>query len=209
VLEEEKIGSFLESLGSSSPTPGGGAVSSLCAALAAALGAMVAALSQREKYGEIREPITEWQQKFASRSLEFLRLGEQDAEAFQQVMDAFRMPRENALDRQTAIQAALKQASLVPLELARGIIALSPGIQLLAIKGNRNLLSDVGIASSAAEAALVSAQLNVLVNLMAIKDKQFVSELHQVLQQELIPAKEVFRQQTESIIRTLEGGMPP
>jgi formiminotetrahydrofolate cyclodeaminase len=208
VLEEEKIGSFLASLGSNSPTPSGGAVSALCAALSAALGAMVAALSQGEKYAEIREPMAEWQQKFASKSLEFLRLGEQDAEAFRHVMTAFRMPRENALARQTAIQAALKQASLVPLELARGIIALSPGIQLLAINGNRNILSDVGIASSAAEAALVSAQLNILVNLSAIKDQQFASELHQVLQQEVVPARDIFRQQTESIIRTLEGGMP-
>lgn len=207
VLEEEKIGSFLESLCSSSPTPGGGAVSALCAASAAALGAMVAALSQGEKYAAIRQSMAEWQEKFASKSREFLQLGEQDAEAFQKVMDAYRMSRENPLDRQAAIQVALKQASLVPLQLARGIIELTPGIQFLAINGNQNVLSDVGVASSAAEAALASANINVLVNLMAIKDRQFVAEMHQILQQEVIPARGEFRQQTEFIIKTLEGGI--
>jgi formiminotetrahydrofolate cyclodeaminase len=207
VIEEEKIGSFLESLCSSSPTPGGGAVSGLCAASAAALGAMVAALSQGEKYAAIRQQMAEWQEKFASKSLEFLELGEQDVKAFQKVMAAYRMPRENPLDRQTAIQAALKQASLVPLQLARGMIELSPGIQFLAINGNRNVLSDVGVASSAAEAALASAQINVLVNLMAIKDRQFAAEMHQILEQEVIPARGEFHQQTESIIKALEGGI--
>jgi len=207
VLEEEKIGSFFESLCSSSPTPGGGAVSGLCAASAAALGAMVAALSQGEKYAAIREPMAEWHEKFASKSLEFLKLGEQDVKAFQKVMAAYRMPRENFLDRETAIQAALKQASLVPLQLARGMIELSPGIQFLAINGNRNVLSDVGVASSAAEAALASAHINVLVNLMAMKDRQFATEIHQILQQEVIPARGKFRQLTESIIKTLEGGI--
>ena len=207
MLEEEKIGSFLESLCSSSPTPGGGAVSGLCAASAAALGAMVAALSQGEKYAAIRQQMAEWQEKFASKSLEFLELGEQDVKAFQKVMAAYRMPRENLLDRQTAIQAALKQASLIPLQLARGLIELSPGIQFLAINGNRNVLSDVGVASSAAEAALASAHINVLVNLMAMKDRQFAAEMHQILQQEVIPARGEFRQQTESIIKALEGGI--
>jgi len=207
VLEEEKIGLFLESLCSSSPTPGGGAVSGLCAASAAALGAMVAALSQGKKYTAIRGQMAEWQEKFASKSLEFLELGEQDVKAFQKVMAAYRMPRENLLDRQTAIQAALKQASLIPLQLARGLIELSPGIQFLAINGNRNVLSDVGVASSAAEAALASAHINVLVNLMAMKDRQFAAEMHQILQQEVIPARGEFRQQTESIIKALEGGI--
>lgn len=207
MLEEEKIGSFLESLCSSSPTPGGGAVSGLCAASAAALGAMVAALSQGKKYTAIRGQMAEWQEKFASKSLEFLELGEQDVKAFQKVMAAYRMPRENLLDRQTAIQAALKQASLIPLQLARGLIELSPGIQFLAINGNRNVLSDVGVASSAAEAALASAHINVLVNLMAMKDRQFAAEMHQILQQEVIPARGEFRQQTESIIKALEGGI--
>ncbi len=208
MFENEKIGSFLESLCSSSPTPGGGAVSALCAASAAALGAMVASLSQGEKFAATHQPMAEWQEKFASKSLEFLRLAEQDAEAFQNVMAAYRMPRENPKERQAAIQAALQQASLVPLQLARGMIELIAGIQFLARNGNRNVLSDVGVASSAAEAALSAAQINVLVNVMAIKDKHFAAEMVQILEQEVIPAKGQFRQQTESIMKILEGGNP-
>jgi formiminotetrahydrofolate cyclodeaminase len=207
VLEEEKIGSFFESLCSSSPTPGGGAVGGLCAASAAALGAMVASLSQGEKYAAFREPMVEWQEKFAIKSLEFLKLGEKDAAAFQQVIAAYRIPKENSLDRGTAIRTALQQATLIPIQLARGIIELAPGIQFLAKNGNRNVLSDVGVASSAAETALASAHINVLVNLMAMRDQQFVAEMHQILQQEVIPARDEFRQLTEAIIQILEGGI--
>lgn len=209
MLEEETIGSFLESLGSSSPTPGGGAVSALCAASAAALAAMVASLSQGAKYAAIRQSMAGWQEQFTSKSQEFLQLGKRDAEAFQQVMVAYRMSRENSLDRQTAIQVASRQAALVPLQLAREIIELIPGIHFLALNGNRNLLSDVGVAASAAEAALASAQLNVLVNLKAIQDQQFAAEMHRILEQEVIPARGEFHRQTEFIIKTLEGGISP
>jgi formiminotetrahydrofolate cyclodeaminase len=208
VLEKEQIGSFLQALCSSSPTPGGGAVSALCAASAAALGAMVASLSQGEKFAAIHKPMTEWQEKFTSKSLEFLRLAEQDAKAFQNVMAAYRMPRENPKERQTAIQAALQQASLVPLQLARGLIELIAGIRFLAINGNQNVLSDVGVASSVAEAALSAAQINVLVNVKAIKDRKFAAKMVQILKQEVLPATDQYRQQTESILKMLEGGIP-
>lgn len=207
MLEEEKIGSFLESLCSSSPTPGGGAVSGFCAALAAALGAMVASLSQGEKFAAIRRQVVEWQEKFAGKSVEFLALVEQDAKTFQEVMAAYRMTKENPVDRQAAIQTALKQASLVPLQLARGVIELYPGIQFLATNGNRNVRSDVGVAASAAEAALTSARINVLVNVIAIKDRPFVAEMIGILEQEVVPARDKFRRQTESIVKTLEGGI--
>jgi formiminotetrahydrofolate cyclodeaminase len=98
---------------------------------------------------------------------------------FDQVMGAYALPKESDAEKQArsgAIQSALKAATEVPLECARAcaeVIALS---RIVAEKGNRNVISDAGVAVLAGYAALKSAALNVYVNAGAIKDEAFVAE---------------------------------
>ena len=102
-----------------------------------------------------------------------------DVEVFDKVMDAYGMAKggdEQKEARSRAIQAALKEATDVPLacaELCAEVIALCGP---LAERGNGNVVSDAGVAALAAYAALRSAALNVWINLGGISDRGFVEE---------------------------------
>nr|WP_306304416.1 cyclodeaminase/cyclohydrolase family protein [Methylogaea oryzae] len=102
-----------------------------------------------------------------------------DVEVFDKVMAAYGLPKdsdEQKAARSAAIQAALKQATDVPMECARACaeaIALS---RIAAEQGNRNVVTDAGVAVMAAYAALKSAALNVYINTGTIRDKDFVEQ---------------------------------
>ncbi len=75
--------------------------------------------------------------------------------------------------RAAAIQAALRGAAEVPLALARCCAELAKFLPPLAAKGNRNLISDVGVAARLCVAAFDCARLNVEVNLALMEDVEF------------------------------------
>ena len=95
---------------------------------------------------------------------------------FSKVMAAYRMPRGTAAEneaRDAAIQAALKGATDIPMEIARVCLAaLQVTCQLSAI-GNKAAVSDAGVAAVMAEAALSGVLLNVDINTSSIKDKDY------------------------------------
>jgi methenyltetrahydrofolate cyclohydrolase len=113
---------------------------------------------------------------------------EDDVKAFDQVMAAYGMAKETDAEKATrdkAIQAALKQATEVPLRCchaAREVIDLAA---IASEKGNLNVISDAGVGVLAAYAALRSAALNVFTNAKIITDKAFaeakVKELEKLL----------------------------
>ena len=102
-----------------------------------------------------------------------------DAEAFDKVMAAFRLPRQTEEKkgvRVKAIQDATKEATLAPLTTARACAEVMVLGKSVAEKGNINAASDAGVAVLLAQAGLKGAALNVLINLGSLKDKTFVSE---------------------------------
>jgi len=102
-----------------------------------------------------------------------LELAIQDAQVFDAVMRARRLPKETSEDkqrRQAAIQEALTAASDVPLDVASRAASLLEIATSLAGTGNPNAISDVGVAALLAHAAVHGALLNVRINLQAIKD---------------------------------------
>jgi formiminotetrahydrofolate cyclodeaminase len=104
---------------------------------------------------------------------------EEDVEAFDTVMAAYRLPKgsdEEKAARSAAIQAGSKKATLVPLDTARACAEVVGLCRPAAELGNPNVLSDAGVAVLCAQAGLKSAALNVLINLGAIKDEQFVTQ---------------------------------
>jgi formiminotetrahydrofolate cyclodeaminase len=176
-FQEMSLRNFSEVLASGAPTPGGGSASALSGALAAGLAAMVARITAASKKfadraGQMNQAATE-----ADRLRdEFLALVDEDARAFDQVMAAFRMPKETPEQqaaRSQAIQQAYKAAVEPPMRVCtRSLRVLELALQV-AEQGNPSAASDAGVAALLAATALEGGALNVQINLGSIKDEGF------------------------------------
>jgi formiminotetrahydrofolate cyclodeaminase len=178
-FQETSLTAFSEALASGAPTPGGGCVAALSGALAAALAAMVArATAASEKFADRAEEMNEVASEADRLRAELLSLVDEDAAAFDQVMAAFRMPKETPDERAVraeAIQRAYVSAAQPPLLVCtKSLRALELAVQV-AEEGNPNAASDSGVAALLAVAALEGAALNVQINLGSIEDETFRS----------------------------------
>jgi len=176
-LASASVASFVDLTSTEAPVPGGGSVAALCGALAAALTAMVANLTHGKKgYEESWEEMGKVAHLAQSIKQSFVRAVDDDARAFDAVMAANRMPKgseEEQKRRDAAIQDATRQAIEVPLEVMRACHRVLPLIEATAEKGNRNSISDAGVAALALRTAAGGAFLNVLINLPGIEDKKY------------------------------------
>ncbi|MEA2021346.1 MAG: cyclodeaminase/cyclohydrolase family protein [Candidatus Caldatribacteriota bacterium] len=181
MLVEKSVIDFLEELASRAPVPGGGSVAALSASLASGLTEMVANLTLGRKGYENTE--VEMKRIILESSVyrkKFLNNIDKDADAFNLVMKAFKMPKntpEEKAGRKEAIQKKMKNAALVPLEVAKDTLKLMEFISEVVEKGNKNALSDGAVASMMARTAVLSALYNVKINLQSIKDENFVKEI--------------------------------
>lgn len=179
MMNDTSIEQFLDALSSQSPTPGGGSAAAIMGAMGAALVAMVCNLTVGKKnYETVANDMAMTLKQAEALRARLTGSVTADVTAFDQVMAAYRLPKETETDNQArsdAIQAALKTATEVPLECARACMEVIQLTRLVAEKGNKNVISDAGVAVVAAHAALRSAALNVLVNTGAIDDAAFVA----------------------------------
>src|SRR5437899_3203779 len=166
---------------SDSPAPGGGSVAALMGALGASLGRMGANLSAAKRgWDDKLEYFSDWAVKGQHLKDELLALVDEDAAAFNKVMDAFGLPKGSAEEksvRTAAIEEATKHAAEVPLKVME---TASKSYQLLsdmAEKGNSASVSDVGVGALATRACIEGAALNVRINLGQLKDEKFKSAL--------------------------------
>jgi glutamate formiminotransferase/formiminotetrahydrofolate cyclodeaminase len=172
-----KVNDFTDLLSTDAPAPGGGSVAALCGALSGALSAMVGALTHGKKgYEEAfdeAEAVSVEGQKLKD---EFLADVDRDTDAFNQVMAAARLPKKTDEDkaaRKAAMEEANKQATLVPLDVLRRTWDASQLARRIAAKGNKNSVSDAGVAALTARTAAEGAYLNVAINLPGIEDEKF------------------------------------
>jgi glutamate formiminotransferase/formiminotetrahydrofolate cyclodeaminase len=172
---------FANELSMDSPAPGGGSVAALCGALSAALAAMVANLTVGKKgYEEVRDDMVAVAVRAQALKDALLEDVDRDTRAFNKVMDAFRLPKttpEQALEKDKAVEEANKEATLVPLEVLEKAVEVVGLAAVTAAKGNKNSVSDAGVAGLAGQAAGEGAFDNVLINLGGIKDRKFVGEV--------------------------------
>jgi len=180
MLSEKPVVAFLDELASSAPAPGGGSAAALVAAIGAALVSMVGNLTVgKKKYVHVQDDIQRILAQSEALRLKCVDLLEKDVSAYTQVTKAYKMPRDTEEQKKAgsaAIQEALKHATAVPMELAEACVEILNLCPESAEKGNVRAISDVGVGALAAEAALRSAALNVLINLGSIKDETFVKE---------------------------------
>ncbi len=180
MLADKNITDFLQELSTDAPTPGGGSVSALMGSSGAALLSMVANLTiGKEKYKDSWEVLTQSKQISEKSRTRLIELIDEDANAFNAVMDSFKMPKdteEQKAKRTATIQSAMKKAADVPLQTMNVCAEALKKVQSAAEAGNPNVISDAGVAAVALNAAIKGAYLNVLINLNFIKDDQFNSK---------------------------------
>lgn len=179
-LMSMKLDDFTHLLSTDAPAPGGGSVAALCGGLSGALSSMVAALTHgKSGYEAAFEEMEEIGIEAQRLKDAFIADVDRDTEAFNGVMDAMRLPKKTDDDkaaRETAIEAATKQATLVPLDVLKRSLEAARLARRVIEKGNRNSVSDGGVAAAAARAAAVGAYLNVVINLAGIRDEKFKRE---------------------------------
>lgn len=176
-VTDETVGGFLEAVGAPTPTPGGGSVSALVAALSVALSRMVAGLALDKKgYENHQADLRELLARAARVQARLTALVDEDAQAYEGVLAAMRSPRDTdgeRAERVARMQAAYRRATEVPLETMRlGVEALELALAA-ADKGNRAATTDAGVAILLSEAAIRGASLNARVNLASIRDDAF------------------------------------
>jgi glutamate formiminotransferase len=168
---------FVEQLAAPTATPGGGSAAAASGAMAAGLATMVASMSRGKKaYLQHERELSEAIARL-SQLREELKAGiDADAESFNVVMKAYKQVKESA-DGDKGIEAALKQATSVPLGVAEKAREVAAIAEKLGPMTNPNMKSDLITAKALAQAAIQGALANVEINLESIKDAGFVAEV--------------------------------
>ncbi|WP_297126388.1 cyclodeaminase/cyclohydrolase family protein [uncultured Porphyromonas sp.] len=179
-LIDMTVAGFIDELASDSPAPGGGSVSALNGAIAAALTSMVGNLTiGKKKYADVEEEMREIVSRVSEIQKELLEAVDKDSDAFNVVFAAFKWPKETEEEkeaRSAEIQRGTKIAADVPMRVAEKAAELMPLIEKVIMKGNQNSITDACCAMMACRYAVIGALLNVRINLGSIKDETFVKE---------------------------------
>lgn len=177
----KSLQNYLDEVASDSPTPGGGNVAAFSGALACSLGIMVCNLSiGKKKYLDVEEDLKDVKFQFENFKSKFIQLAEEDNEAFNKVMAAFKLPKETDEQKNTRdekIEEATIGAAIVPGDVIKVCKNVIPSIQLVVQKGNQNSLSDAGVAVSLLKTAAQGALLNVVINCASLKNQTFANEM--------------------------------
>ena len=178
---EKKTTEFLDALSSAEPVPGGGGASAAVGACACALGMMVANLTVgKKKYAEYEEEIKEALKKLEELRDRLVILTDADAEAFEPLSKAYGLPKETKEqqeEKERVLEAALYEASVVPMEIMETILEAMSYLEALSEKGSRIVISDFGAGILFAEAALEGASLNIFINTKLMKNRERAEEL--------------------------------
>jgi len=168
---------FVEQLAAPTATPGGGSAAAASAAMAAGLATMVASMSRGKKaYVQHEHELSDAIARLAQLREELKAAIDLDAESFNSVMKAYKQAKDSA-DADSIIDAALKQATSVPLSVAEKAREVADIAQKLGPITNPNMKSDLTTAKALARAAIEGALANVEINLESIKDTVFVGEI--------------------------------
>jgi glutamate formiminotransferase/formiminotetrahydrofolate cyclodeaminase len=185
LLVSLSVKDFLTELASSSPAPGGGSVAALSGALGAALSSMVGNLTVGKKdYEPVQDEIKTLLGKCGQIQRKLTELIDKDTEAFNDVIKAFKMPKDTEQQREQrkkAIQKGYKTAAQVPLETANTCANVLDMALVIAEKGNKNSITDAAVSALMAQTGVEGAILNVKINIASIKDQEFVESMNRQL----------------------------
>ncbi|MGH1436646.1 MAG: glutamate formimidoyltransferase [Lewinella sp.] len=172
---------FANETASESPAPGGGSIAAYVGALGAGLGTMVANLSSHKRGWDDRwAEFSEWAERGQELKDQLLLLVDQDTQAFEGIMDAFRLPKGSDAEkaaRREAIQLATKEAMMTPFRIMETSSHIFPLCRAMAENGLPASVSDAGVGALCARAAIHGAHLNVQINASGLHDEYFKEDL--------------------------------
>ena len=180
-LIDMNLSEFTNETSSESPAPGGGSISAYCGAMGAALATMVANLSSHKRGWEDKwEEFSNWAEKGITFQNELLRLVDEDTNAFNKIIEAFRLPKDSEEEkalRNVAIQQATKFAITTPYRVMQTAYDSMQVMKAMAVFGNPNSVTDAAVGALCARTAIRGAFLNVKINCKDCQDKDFVNEI--------------------------------
>ncbi|MDV4150658.1 cyclodeaminase/cyclohydrolase family protein [Clostridium sp. AL.422] len=185
LFKEYRIEEFLNELSSDAPSPGGGSTAALVLALSASLNSMVYSLTIGKKvYDSLKEEEKEKMIILQNDAKEIIlkaqELMEKDREDFLSLMNSYKLPKNNNEEikfRKEKIKEFTIKAMETPLQLAEECIKFYDNIEFAIKYGNKNLISDAGVALTLLHSAIESAIINVKVNLNFLREEKFTIEI--------------------------------
>ena len=188
-LIDYTVKGFADETASESMAPGGGSISAYVGALGVSLGTMVANLSAHKPgWDEKWEFYSKWAEKGQYYKKELLFLVDEDTNAFNKIIDGFRMPKstpEEVKIRKEAIEKATKYATEIPFKVMETSYSSMEVMMAMAKEGIQNSLSDAGVGALCARTAVIGAYFNVRINAKDIKYRVFAESI-------LSKAKEIY-----------------
>ena len=174
---------FATMLASASPAPGGGGAAALAAALGVALGSMVGALTVGKKsYAPVEEKIKAAMAELEALRLQLLDMVQADAEGFEPLAAAYRLPKD-APNREEVLEAATLRACQAPVEMMELCCRAMEQVAVMAEKGSRLAVSDAGCGAALLKAGLDAAALNVYINTKSLQDRKEAERINAACQQ--------------------------
>ena len=172
---------FADETASESPAPGGGSISAYVGSLGVALGTMVANLSAGKRGWEDQiSEFSQWAEKGQQIKDTLLKSVDEDTRAFNEIMNAFGLPKSNDSEKQArteAIESATKYACLVPYKVMQISYESLDMLGVMIEKGNQNSVTDAGVGVLCVKTAVRGAYFNVLVNAKGLKDKAWADKM--------------------------------
>ena len=198
MIESMTIQEFLDVLSSKEPVPGGGGASALAGALGNALGQMVSNLTiGKKKYALVEDEIKELAERMKGIQGQFTQLADQDAKVFAPLAKCYSLPsgtEEEKAYKAEVMEARLLDASLVPMEIMEKAAEMLEIMDILADKGSRMAVSDVGVGVQFIRTALLGAVMNVYINTKSMKNRGKAEEMNE-------KAERLIREGTEAADR--------
>lgn len=196
-LARWRLADFVRELAAGTPLPGGGCAVAVAGALAAALGALAAKITARRQPGDQEGGGPELLDQLESAQTALLELADEDAMAYQEVVQALRLPRTTGAEqerRRQSVQQAFLTASGPPLALARWGSKLLEWALILVRQGDRVILADVGVMGYLAQAVIQGGLVNVAANLRMVPPQD--------------PRAQTLQREAESLAETLAADGP-
>ena len=198
MIESMRIQEFLDVLSSKEPVPGGGGASALAGALGNALGQMVSNLTiGKKKYALVEDEIKELAERMKGIQGQFTQLADQDAKVFAPLAKCYSLPsdtEEEKAYKAEVMEARLLDASLVPMEIMEKAAEMLEIMDILADKGSRMAVSDVGVGVQFIRTTLLGAVMNVYINTKSMKNRGKAEEMNE-------KAERLIREGTEAADR--------
>jgi len=193
-LVDLSLTDFTDLTASEAPAPGGGSIAAYTAALGVALGTMVANLSSHKRGWDDRWNFySDWAVKGQTYKDQLMHLVDEDTAAFNKIMDAFKLPKKTAADKQVraeAIEAATLYATEIPLKVMQTAYESMEVMEAMADTGLPASISDVAVGTMAARTGVYGAYYNVKINAASLKNDEKAKELISKAEEILAKTKE-------------------